>query len=193
MAMAVVPWSYNMKAKGALQPRIKQDVFVNVDGVVKNVLVDDGTMVKKGQVLVELHNPDLELQYQDVIGQKATAQEQLIAVERSIAQERQIDTAERAKLFGQRAQLSQRLTSLEQQEEIIKAKREQLTVRSPIDGQVITWDVKKMLAQRPVSTGQVLMTVADPTERVGTRTLHAGASRRQSRYRPACHARKDAA
>ncbi len=163
LAMAVVPWSYNMKAKGLLQPTVKTDVFTTVDGVVKKVLVNDGEMVTKGQVLVELQNPDLELQYSDVIGQQATSQEQLISVERSIAQERSLDAAERAKLFGQRAQLRQRLQSLEEQEKIIVAKRAQLSVRSPIDGQVITWDVKKMLAQRPVSTGQVLMTVADPS------------------------------
>ncbi len=35
-----------------------------------------------------------------------------------------------------------------------------MTIKSPISGQVITWDVKKQLQNRPVETGQVLLTIA---------------------------------
>lgn len=162
IALAVIPWSYNMKSKGSLQPEIRREVFTNVDGIVQDVYVNDSDMVVEGQPLVKLRNPDLEVQYRSVVGDKLATEEQLISVERSIVQERQLDAAERSKLFGQRAQLRQRLASLEEQERILEAKRQQLIVRSPINGQVITWDVKKLLNQRPVTVGQVLMTVADP-------------------------------
>lgn len=162
VALAVVPWSYNMKAKGTLQPASQNVVFTNVDGVVDTVMVNDGDMVVAGQELLRLRNPDLEVQYADVLGQKLATNEQLLSAKRSISEERQLDAAERVKLFGQVAQLNHRLASLEKQEGILEIKRQQLVVRAPITGQVTTWDVKKLLDQRPVSVGQALMTIADP-------------------------------
>jgi multidrug efflux pump subunit AcrA (membrane-fusion protein) len=161
-ALAIVPWPYTMKAKGALQPEWKQDVFVVEGGIVDQVFFDHNQLVKKGDPLVQLRNPDLEVQLSDVSGKKRTAFEQLAAVERTILEEGNMSAAERTKLFGERAQLRQQVSSLDEQEKILLRKHEQLLVRAPISGQIITWDVKKMLAQRPVTTGQVLMTVADP-------------------------------
>ena len=37
-----------------------------------------------------------------------------------------------------------------------------LEVRSPIDGQVVTWDLENRLLHRPVQRGQVLLRVANP-------------------------------
>jgi len=44
--------------------------------------------------------------------------------------------------------------------ELINERVEELVVKSPITGKIITWDVKKNLQNRPVETGQVLMTIA---------------------------------
>jgi hypothetical protein len=41
-------------------------------------------------------------------------------------------------------------------------KKAKLEVRSPIDGQVVEWNLHEKLMGRPVSQGQVLMEVADP-------------------------------
>lgn len=162
LGLVIIPWPFTMKAKGALQPIDKRDVFVEEPGVVDEVLVDHGVFIKKGEPVVRLRNPDLELQLSDVAGKKLATQEQLSSVERTILESSSLTEAERAKLFGERGQLRQQITSLEEQEKILKRKRAQLVIRAPISGQVITWDVKKMLAQRPVTTGQVMMTIADP-------------------------------
>lgn len=162
IGMIVIPWPFTMKAKGALQPQEKRDVFVEEPGIVNEVLVDHGSFVKRGEPVLRLRNPDLEVQLSDIVGKKLATQEQLSSVERTILESASLTEAERAKLFGERGQLRQQVSSLGEQEKILKRKREQLVIRAPISGQVITWDVKKMLAQRPVTTGQVVMTVADP-------------------------------
>ncbi len=41
---------------------------------------------------------------------------------------------------------------------------DELVIRSPIDGVVVSWDVEKTLRRRPIMTGQVLMEVADLTK-----------------------------
>jgi hypothetical protein len=47
---------------------------------------------------------------------------------------------------------------------LLKKKREMLQIRAPIDGTIMmSWDVEKSLRRRPVTMGQILMSVADPT------------------------------
>ncbi len=43
-----------------------------------------------------------------------------------------------------------------------REKQKLLVVQSPIDGQVVTWQVRKRLVGRPIRRGQILMEVADP-------------------------------
>ncbi len=54
--------------------------------------------------------------------------------------------------------------SLQKQVDLYKEKKDLLTVRSPIDGKIITWQLEERLINRPVEKSQVLMTVADPTK-----------------------------
>jgi multidrug efflux pump subunit AcrA (membrane-fusion protein) len=64
-------------------------------------------------------------------------------------------------LAAEEEELKELLASLEKQHEVLKLQQEELQVRSPIDGQVITWNVSELLEARPVQRGQLLLTVAD--------------------------------
>ena len=44
---------------------------------------------------------------------------------------------------------------------ILERQQSDLVVRSPIDGQAMTWNLKELLESRPVQRGQTLLTVAD--------------------------------
>jgi hypothetical protein len=163
IAMAVVPWNFNLKAKGTLQPVETREVFVGVDGLIRNVLVTHGMHVKAGDVLLELENNDLELQYQDVLGRKNETSQQLLTVQKlRLNTDNKLTPDDRNRLNGEFLLYQTRLASLDRQLELLKQKRENLTVRSPIDGQVITWDVDKELYLRPVKVGELAMTVANP-------------------------------
>ena len=56
------PANFELTAKGKLQPAVRREVFANLDGEVIDVLVKHGDMVKKGQVLAEMRNTELEVQ-----------------------------------------------------------------------------------------------------------------------------------
>ena len=58
-------------------------------------------------------------------------------------------------------QLTVQEQGLKKRYELLQAEEAELTVTSPIAGQVITWDPVELLATRPVERGQLLMTVAD--------------------------------
>jgi hypothetical protein len=67
---------------------------------------------------------------------------------------------ERHRLEGDEARLRKQVESYSKQLDLVNERVERLTVRSPISGRIITWDAKRQLQNRPVETGQVLMTVA---------------------------------
>jgi hypothetical protein len=163
LAMFLVPADFQPKSNGALQPVEKKDIFVPVDGDVIAVHVSDQDLVKEGAILVELRNSDLELQYQDVAGQ-ITAKETVYRFKmRALNDDTSLKEVERIRLRGETEELEQQLITLSKEFELLKTKRDKLKIRSPIDGEVMmSWDVQKTLLRRPVTTGQVLMSVADP-------------------------------
>jgi biotin carboxyl carrier protein len=162
VASVVVPWDFDMRAKGALQPVNRREVYVPEDNSrVVNVLVDNGAVVKPGDPLIELENDTITLQLTQVDGELAASQEELAALRQRLTdakmqytvQERERDQAPFARVRVQGTSLKKRL-------DILKHRQEGLIVRSPIAGRVVTWDAKKNLLGRPVGIGQSLLTVA---------------------------------
>ncbi|MCE9546030.1 MAG: HlyD family efflux transporter periplasmic adaptor subunit [Planctomycetia bacterium] len=161
IALCIVPADFRITAQGTLQPSERRDVFVQEAGVVNQVDVEHGAKVTAGSELAQLRSRDLEVQITEVRGRRAATLEQLGSARRSQAEPR-LTFDERTRLSGQYAQLQKTYDSLDEQLKLLKAKQELLTIRSPIDGLVTTWDVQKRLADRPVEKGQVLLSVADP-------------------------------
>ncbi|MEQ8785660.1 MAG: HlyD family efflux transporter periplasmic adaptor subunit [Pirellulaceae bacterium] len=164
LALIFVPSSFDLEARGALQPKIKRDVFAGVDGVVTNVLVDHGDIVEKGQVLLEMENTDLEVQITELVGQKASVEAQLQAVASALSRGRQQSEDEHQQLLMEKSQLTGRRDSIDLQLALLNTKRSELQVRSPIAGEVVTWSVDQKLLHRPVRVGEVLLGVVDPED-----------------------------
>jgi multidrug efflux pump subunit AcrA (membrane-fusion protein) len=158
-----VPKDFNVEGEGELLPVDRQDVFCDVPGVVEAVLVKHGQQVDVGQELLRLRNTDLEVQLQDIFGKLQTTDEALKAASqaRQIAREKG-DAVEMNRLAGQILQYNQQLESYTAQYDLLSKRRERLVVRSPMKGEITTWQPKELLLNRPVTEGQVLLTVADP-------------------------------
>lgn len=155
----VIPANFDMRAKGTLQPIIKKDIFAVMPGEIVKVLRDNGELVPAGEPLIVLHNPDLELKMKQTEGELTSTLESHRAIAQSLISGRLTD-GERLKAQVDAASASIRLKNLQAQADLLKKRYEQLTIRSPIAGRVITWDAKKLLQNRAVETGQVLLTVA---------------------------------
>jgi biotin carboxyl carrier protein len=161
LAGLVIPANFDMKAKGTLQPVKKQEIFAPMPGEVIDILVDNGDRVQAGDVIARMRNPELEIKKQEIEGQYKSANEQFMAVMNQLTSPSQpLTNAERIRLEGDQAKLRPQVKYAEEQLRLIKERVEKLTIKSPIAGQVITWDVKKQLQNRPVETGQVLLTIA---------------------------------
>ncbi|MFO0905963.1 MAG: HlyD family efflux transporter periplasmic adaptor subunit [Pirellulales bacterium] len=164
IGLCVIPETFELQAKGELQPVVQRDVFVTEPGTVRQLKVKDGDQVEPGAVLLELSSDDLAREIQRVIGELETASEEEASVQRAKLQPNLKD-ADRVRLSGRAAELREKSKSLEKQLELLETKRDQLKVTSPIAGTVVlSWDIEKSLLHRPVERGQVLMSVADTTD-----------------------------
>ncbi len=160
VAGIVIPSDFDMRAKGTLQPVVRQDIFAATSGDVIAVLKDSDDMVQAGETLIQLRNPELQIKLKEIEGQRNSALENYRGLAQQLISSHTLSDAERLKLEVDAATLNIRLKALEEQSELLKKRHDQLTIRSPIAGRVMTWDAKKLLQNRPVETGQILMTVA---------------------------------
>ncbi|MGD0654334.1 MAG: HlyD family efflux transporter periplasmic adaptor subunit [Thermoguttaceae bacterium] len=159
------PWDFNMESKGTLEPVVRRDVFVNTDNsVIDNLKVDHGEMVQADQLLVQLRSTKLENDTTIIQGEVSSTKKAIASRLRDLQDEGKLRPEERNRLKGEIAELREKLDSLEKQLDLCKKNQEELSIKSPISGQVVTWDLRNRLPNgRPVQRGQVLMRVADPS------------------------------
>lgn len=163
-ALLLVPAEIRVRAAGQLVPAKRREVFAPLDGVVTAVLVEHGRQVEAGQPLVEMRSNELELQLQAVAGELDQQRRQLSVILAEKLQLRASDAEARLRerrLTAEEQQHRRQIDALEQRMAILSDQQEQLVVRAPIAGQVLTWETDLRLSARPVRRGDTLLTVAD--------------------------------
>lgn len=162
-ALIFVRTDFEIEASATLMPQTVQDIFATTSGTVREIKVEHGQKVEKGAVLAVLDDAQLDLELERVQGELGTVRKRLeaIAVARSDNRTREEIGSDRLPLSAEAVQLELRQKSLVEQLEILNKRREDLTLRSPFAGAVLTLDVQHALRGRPVERGQILFTVAD--------------------------------
>lgn len=164
-ALFLIPAPFNVSGSATLIPKVQREVYVPVDGEVWKVFVDHGDHVTAGQEVVQIRNTELERQYKQLVGDREKARTSLQALEfRSHRPDASRSATEAMQLTIDREQARQKYEHLSSQTALLEEKIKRLNVPSPIEGEVVTWDVRENLMQRIVQPGQVLMTVVDPTK-----------------------------
>ncbi|MEN6450044.1 MAG: hemolysin D [Thermoguttaceae bacterium] len=153
------PAKFTLEAKGTLMPIDQQHIFTTIDGEVENLYVAHGDKIAKDKLLLKLRNTDLGVAMREADGKLRSANERVGMIQRALAG--RLSVEERLKLEGEKAELRETIRSLEEQMALYRAKQLQLNVRSPIAGQVLTFDLQYRLLHRPVQRGQELLRVAD--------------------------------
>jgi multidrug efflux pump subunit AcrA (membrane-fusion protein) len=165
-SLATVPTDFNVRVHGKLQPAERREIFAPLDGVVRRVPVEHGGLVESGAVLAELANTDLDLQLAALLGRQTTNQERLASLQRAMLDTKggaaRLSPVEENRLAGEMLQLKQEAENIDRELALLCEKARQLTVTAPQRGQVITWKVRDLLLQRPVTRGQSLLTLANP-------------------------------
>jgi len=162
-ALVLIPADFTVEASGTLEPAAKREVFAPRSGLVEEVLVAPGADVAAGAPLVKLRDPLLELELKRVRGEMETVRRQLEAARTTKTNRdmRDENPVELYRLSASEREYEQQLANLTEELTLLNDQRDQLVVRSPIAGRVLTWDLSNRLAARPVERGEALVTVAD--------------------------------
>ena len=152
----------NIRAAGQLRPREERVVFAPWDGITAHLSVDHGQSVKANDILMELRSSALDSELERLTGEWRSAQQRWAAVQAARTLERNSARREESaplSYAGQEEELKQQMASLESQLGVVRSQLAQAQIKSPIDGQVMTWGLSQILTSRPVARGQALMTI----------------------------------
>ena len=111
-----------------------------------------------------LRRSELDLEFKRVWGELQTARKRLAAIEAERIQGRREADDQRLRygqLTVQQEEVREQIAGLESQDAILEQQQAGSAVRSPTDGEVLTWNPQQLLEARPVARGQILMTVGD--------------------------------
>ena len=108
--------------------------------------------------------PQLDFEFKQVVGDLQTARQRKASLDAEILQLRGGSEEQRlahGRLVAQQKEVDERINSLLELYAILEKKQAELQVLSPLEGDVLTWDVKQLLQDRPVERGQAPLTVGD--------------------------------
>lgn len=155
---------FKLEGDGRLRPKIRHNVWAEVDGEVQQVLVEHDDPVKMDQVLLVQRSRDLEKEIESISGQIRTNGAKLEGTQSELNLNDELTEVEKNQKQRDLRELSETIKSLQKQLELLNQKAEKLKIRSPINGRVVTWNVEDRLLDRPVNRGENLLEVADPTK-----------------------------
>ncbi len=164
-ALATVPADFVIGGRGELQPLHRRGIFASTEGVVAELskkirnAKGEPVSVDVDESLLELRSSNLEFEITRVTGELRTARQSLNTVE--IQRNATDDPAREEELAAQETELAVQIDSLEAQQKILTKWKGELTLTSPIAGQVLTFDPVAILENRPVRQGERLLQVAN--------------------------------
>ena len=162
LALWLVPYPYRVEAEGRLMPVTQRDVFAPWDGEVTQLDVEGGESVQQGTLLAVLRNDELRAELVRVRKEMDEKQQAVRGLAGQIDDaHKRAATDDSDRLEGERIATLAEIGGLEKQLTILKQRQERLTVGSPINGVVATFQLDQRLRNRPVRRGEVLMEVMD--------------------------------
>ncbi|MFK8112329.1 MAG: biotin/lipoyl-binding protein, partial [Rubripirellula sp.] len=154
----LVPAKLRIPAEGRVVASQTSHLYASTDGVVDEVLVDNGQSVQAGTPLLILRSPQLDLQQRNLQASLATARtrlESLVALRtRSSSQTKRAPSSS-----AEENVIETEIAGIAKQLQLIQEQQAALTICSPADGIVDRWDLRPSLTARPVTHGQYLLDV----------------------------------
>ncbi len=156
------PYAFALGASGVLKPQIQHEVFAQVDGVLQEILIPNGSdaIVDEGQTLAMMSNNDLRVEIDHLEGELNRTRKQMDTLQFSRVED--MDRIDAIMLSGEFSKAQVEEKSLQRRLEIKRNQEKLLEIRSPARGRVVNWQVRQNLLRRPVNRGQNLITIVDP-------------------------------
>jgi len=140
-----IPVTYRVRCNAVIEPATRRFAVAPFDGLVLMGFAEPGDLVKQGEVLAEIDGRTIRWELSGVTAER-----------RQSLRQREIELTDRNIPKAFLAELeNERLTA---EESVLKFKRENLQVRSPVDGVVLSGSLERSEAAS-VETGQVLFEI----------------------------------
>lgn len=157
-ASMIIQVDHKVIATGFAEPSIQQNVFARNDGIVQQVFVHDGQRVTAGETLLRLENADLETNAETLSGEIQTTTRRLASIG-SMLLDPATDAKQSSRMAIEQQQLLSELTNIQNQLKLVREQLSELDIQAPIDGIAAGWQLKRKLADRPVTRGDHLLTI----------------------------------
>ena len=159
--LCLFPYPFSLGARGSLVPESQNEIYAQLDGILTDIKVSNtgDSIVKEGEVLATMASTTLELRIGDIEGRIAEAKSEYQIAETGKTTG---EAEDREAYTYQAARAARNIENLEKELAVQLKDRELLTVRAPVAGQVVNWQVRQNLLRRPVRFGQHLMTIVPP-------------------------------
>ncbi len=161
LILTFVPWKLTIEGRGSLKPERRQILYAPVGGIVTELPVEHGALVKKGDVVVRLESRELDAKRKQFVADMTQAASQASTLGMQVNKAKNAGSPEVNQLQGQYQEARIKYASSSEQLEIIDEQIKSMSIESPIDGVITTWEVKKNMQGRPVEIGQELLSIAD--------------------------------
>jgi hypothetical protein len=159
ITLTFLPWTLWLEGKGALYPEIRRTVFAPIQGEVEQVKTDFRTNVQVGSELLVLTNPQLKDEALNLRGELNSKLLRRSSLQAAI-NERGRSAADVQRDKRDLAELSTEIEGVQNRLRLVDDQLDKLKLRSPIEGQVLTWQPALKLQNRPVERGEPLLEVA---------------------------------
>jgi Barrel-sandwich domain of CusB or HlyD membrane-fusion len=159
VAAMLVPADLKIPVDGRVTAAKRSHLYASAEGVVENVLVDNGDAVVAGDPLITLRSHSLDLQQRNIEAALATSRTKLDGLFTLRSSAAKSPTVREASSSAEENVLKTEIAGFEKQLELIAAQQAALLIRSPHDGVVDRWNLKEALTSRPVAHGQYLLDV----------------------------------
>ncbi len=163
LVLAFVTWEYRVEGDGQAMPKIQHEVFAPWNGNVVKVLVESGQSVDENQPLLQLESDDLDAERIATKNEQLEKEKLVAALTTQRAEAiRRDNSQELIRLSTELAQAVIEFEGATAKLAKIAYRIEKLTVRSPADGVVATFQIDLLLRNRPVNRGELLVEIMQP-------------------------------
>ena len=157
------PANFDLSAKGTLQPAVQREIFATSTARSSTCWSSTARWSSRARCWRRLRNSELEGKFVAAMGNLNRVRQELSAANRSLSDSRaKLTPGERVRKEGERNKLLDEEKSYQLQLQLLDEDKKNLTIRSPIDGQLVTWQVHELLIHRVVERGQVMMKIVEP-------------------------------
>jgi len=163
IALCTIPGELSIGGRGVVEPEHQRDIFANINGLIHELHIEESASVAMNDELLSLRSPELDFHQNKLDGELKTISQQIQDLETLRSDSRRVDGPGQSvgEIDAKIEELKTVRNSVGEQIALLKKQQTELTLTSPMNGSVLTWQVNELLSVgRPVSRGDRLLTVA---------------------------------